>query len=100
MTYLRKPAISTDPLLPGSIGNYTEYRPGAERARTVSDVRAAFASCEPGLLILHAALNIEELWQAVMKSSRHPEFSSVDRIAFAVLPQLVLALRGGCGERI
>ena len=31
---------------------------------------SAFASCEPGLLILHAALNIEELWQAVTKSLR------------------------------
>jgi hypothetical protein len=30
----------------------------------------ASASCEPGLLILHAALNIEELWQAVTKSLR------------------------------
>jgi hypothetical protein len=31
---------------------------------------SAFASCEPGLLILHAALSIEELWKAVTKSLR------------------------------
>ena len=42
MTYIRKPAIATDPLHPGSSNNYTDYRPAelAERTRVTNDVRA------------------------------------------------------------